>query len=297
MTSEINAVVVIGAGAMGRQIAMQCALHGMDVTLNDASAPALEDARAFAAEYLDGRVAKGRIPEEKKHDALARLRFEADLNAAVAGCSLVIEAIIEDFAIKAELFETLDRVCPPKAILATNSSNIRASRLAEVTGRAERVLNLHFFYPALVMELVEVVVHPAVSEDIIEAATGFCRAIGKTPVVMRKEIPGFIVNRIFRALTREAISLVENGYASAEDIDLAVTKGLGHPMGPLQLLDTTGIDVSYLARLDEFEETGEATARPNAMLKEMYEKGDWGKKTGKGFFDYSRDKSGESEKK
>jgi 3-hydroxybutyryl-CoA dehydrogenase len=136
------------------------------------------------------------------------------------------------------------------------------------------------------MELVEVVVHPAVLPDVCDQIVAFCRKIGKTPVVMRKEIPGFIVNRIFRALTREAISLLEEGYASAEDIDLAVTKGLGHPMGPLRLLDTTGIDVSYLARQDEYEETGVETAKPNRLLKEMYERGDWGKKTGRGFYSY-----------
>jgi 3-hydroxybutyryl-CoA dehydrogenase len=199
---------------------------------------------------------------------------------------LVIEAIIEQIEPKLALFKELDRLCPPNAILATNSSNIRGSRLAEATGRPGRVLNLHFFNPALVMELVEVVVHPGVSEDVIALAVQFCKDIGKAPVVMRREIPGFIVNRIFRALTREAISLYEEGYASAEDIDLAVIKGLGHPMGPLRLLDTTGIDVSYLARMDEYNETGIESAKPNRTLEEMYKKGHWGKKSGKGFYDY-----------
>lgn len=287
MTRKIDDVVaVIGAGAMGRQIAVQCALHGVHVTLNDNNAEALEDARSFADQYLAGRVAKERITEEERKDALANLHFQTDLGKAAAESSLVIEAIIEEFAPKADLFRRLDEICPPSAILATNSSNIRGSRLAEVTARPERVLNLHFFNPALVMELVEVVVHPAVSEEVHAAAVEFCRGIGKTPVTMRKEIPGFIVNRIFRALTREAVSLYENGYASAEDIDLAVTKGLGHPMGPLRLLDTTGIDVSYLARLDEYNETGDESAKPNPTLKSMYEKGEWGKKTGKGFYEY-----------
>ena len=131
--------------------------------------------------------------------------------------------------------------------------------------------------------------HPAVTAGVIETALAFCRRVGKVPVLLRREIPGFIVNRIFRALTREAVSLYEQGYASAEDIDLAVTKGLGHPMGPLRLLDTTGIDVSYLARMDEYNETGVETAKPNRTLKEMYEKGHWGKKTGRGFYVYPRE--------
>ncbi len=277
---------VIGAGAMGRQIALQCALHGVEVTLNDSNTEVLEDAQKFSDHYLAGRVARERITAEEKQDALANLGFESDLEKAVAGSSLVIEAIIEKFDPKADLFKKLDEICPVPTILATNSSNIRGSRLAGITGRPESVFNMHFFNPALVMELVELVVHPGVSDESLDAAVAFCRRIGKTPVVLRKEIPGFIVNRIFRALTREAVNLYENGYASAEDIDLAVCKGLGHPMGPLQLLDTTGIDVSYLARLDEYEETGDEAVRPNAKLKEMYEKGEWGKKTGKGFYVY-----------
>ena len=279
-------VAIVGAGAMGRQIALQCALHGVDVTLNDDDAEALEDARVFADRYLAGRVAKGRITEEKRKDAAANLAFDADLEKAAAGRSLVIEAIIEDFAAKADVFKRLEQICPPSAILATNSSNICGSRLAGVIGSPERVLNLHFFNPALVMKLVEVVIHPGVSEAVLDSVVKFCRRIGKTPVVMRKEIPGFIVNRIFRSLTREAVRLYEDGYASAEDIDLAVTAGLGHPMGPLRLLDTTGIDVSYLARLDEYEQTGDEAAKPNPILKTMYEKGEWGKKTGKGFYAY-----------
>lgn len=275
-------VAVVGAGAMGRQIALQCALRGFQTALNDSSSDALAKAKAYFNDYLDGRIAKGRLTPADRDATLARLRFDSDLTQA----DIVIEAIVEQFEPKAELFRRLDALCKPDAILATNSSNIRASRLAEVTARPQRVLNLHFFNPALVMELVEIVAHPQVPESVVQEAVKFCRAIGKTPVVLRKEIPGFIVNRIFRALTREAIRLYEEGYASAEDIDLAVTKGLGHPMGPLRLLDTTGIDVSYLARLDEYRETGAEAAKPNPLLKEMYERGEWGRKTGKGFYTY-----------
>lgn len=282
----MNKVAVIGAGAMGRQIALQCALSDCKVALNDSRAEGLAAAAAFVAEYLDGRVTKGRITPVQKDAALANLVLTGDLDVAAGDADLVIEAIIEKFEPKVDLFQQLDWLCPPATILGTNSSNIRGSRLAEVTGRPGRVLNIHFFNPALVMELVEVVVHDAVPDAVTDAVVAFCRRIGKAPVVLRKEIPGFIVNRIFRALTREALSLYEEGYASAEDIDLAVTKGLGHPMGPLRLLDTTGIDVSYLARMDEYEETGVEAAKPNRILKEMYERGAWGKKTGKGFYDY-----------
>jgi len=283
---EQEQVAVIGAGAMGRQIALQCALSGFPVALNDSRGEALDAAAKFCREYLDGRIAKGKLAQADKDGALARLRFSADLADAAKDADVVIEAIIEQFGPKAELFRRLGELCKPDTLLATNSSNIRGSRLAAATERPERVLNLHFFNPALVMELVEVVVHPGVPAEARDRAVEFCRRIRKTPVVLRKEIPGFVVNRIFRALTREAVSLYEEGYASAENIDLAVVKGLGHPMGPLRLLDTTGIDVSYLARMDEYNETGAESAKPNRTLKEMYERGEWGKKTGKGFYSY-----------
>lgn len=280
-------VTVIGAGAMGRQIALQCALRGFTVVLNDSRPTALDDAMRFYREYLEGRIAKGKLTATDRDATLSRVRVTPVLADAAKNASIVIEAIIEQFEPKAELFKQLDALCSPETLLATNSSNIRASRLAEITKRPGQVLNLHFFNPALVMELVEVVVHPAVSEATIARAMEFCRRIGKTPVLMRKEVPGFIVNRIFRALTREAISLLEGGYASAEDIDLAVVKGLGHPMGPLRLVDTTGIDVSYLARMDEYQETGVEAAKPNELLKQLYERGEWGKKSGKGFYNYT----------
>lgn len=279
-------VTVIGAGAMGRQIALQCALRGFTVVLHDSQAEILARALAYYREYLDGRVAKGKLSASDCDSALARVRTTNVLSDAAKDASIVIEAIIEQFEPKAELFRQLDVMCRADTLLATNSSNIRGSRLAEVTKRPGQVLNLHFFNPALVMELVEVVVHPGVPEVVIERSMDFCRRIGKTPVLMRKEVPGFIVNRIFRALTREAVSLLEGGYATAEDIDLAVVKGLGHPMGPLRLLDTTGIDVSYLARMDEYKETGVEGAKPNDLLRQMYERGEWGKKSGKGFYDY-----------
>ncbi len=286
----MDKITVIGAGVMGWQIALQCALHGFGVALNDNQPDMHATVGKYAREYLAGRVAKGRITAEQEAAALAKLHLEPQLAVAVAGA--------RRWSSKRLSSSSSPRPpCSASSISSArllrywrpNSSNIRGSRLAAVTGRSERVLNLHFFNPALVMELVEVVVHPTVAADTIEAATAFCRRIGKIPVLLRKEIPGFIVNRIFRALTREAVRLYEEGYASVEDIDLAVTKGLGHPLGPLRLLDTTGIDVSYLARMDEYNETGDEMARPNRTLQEMYEKGQWGKKTGRGFYSYSSD--------
>jgi len=281
-------VAVLGAGAMGRQIALQTALSGLPVTLNDMSQEALKSARTFSAVYLDGRVAKGKITPEKKAATLGNLQFTTDLAAAVGDASIVIESIIENREAKLAVFRELDKLCRPDAILGSNSSNICASELAAVTQRSGHVINLHFFNPVLAMDLVEVVATEVVPEPVVQQALKFCKDIARTPILIRKEIPGFVVNRIFRALTKEAILLYENGYASCEDIDLAVTKALGHPMGPFTLMDMAGVDVTYMARKDEYDQTGNELAKPPRTLEEMYKSGAWGKKVGKGFYTYPR---------
>ncbi len=288
----MDRVAVVGAGSMGRQIAVHCALKGLEVSLYDVSDDVLANASEFSVEYLKSRVKKNKLSAEQQIETAKRLKFADSLENCVEGASVVIEAIIEKFEPKAALFERLGRLCPAPAILASNSSNIVGSRLAKVTAGPERVINLHFFNPVLVMDLVEVVVHPAVSPEVEAAALEFCKVIDRTSVLVRREVPGFIVNRIFRALTREAMSLLEGGYASAEDIDLAVTRGLGHPMGPFYLMDVAGVDVTYLARLDEYQETGNEAAKPNEILERLYRDGRWGKKVGHGFYDYPD--SGES---
>ncbi len=290
----MNKVAVVGAGSMGRQIALHCAIKGLDASLFDLSSEVLSGAQEFSESYLASRVDKNRLTEDERAAAAARLRFASSIEDCVVGATVVIEAIIEEFQPKALLFEKLGVLCPSSTILATNSSNIVASRLADVTSAPERVINLHFFNPVLVMDLVEVVLHPRVSAEVERSALEFCREIGRTSIVVRKEIPGFVVNRIYRALTREAMNLLEGGYASAEDIDLAVTRGLGHPMGPFHLMDAAGVDVSYLARLDEYQQTGDEAAKPNEILEKLYREGRWGKKTRAGFFDYAAEgKNGE----
>lgn len=282
-------ISVIGAGAMGRQIALQTALSGYSVTLTDSNAEALDKAREFSKEYLAGRVAKGKLTPEKKQGTLENLTFEVDLAASVRGAGIVIESIIEKRDAKLAVFRELDRLCETDTILATNSSNICGSELANVTKRADHVINMHFFNPVLVMDLVELVATDVVSEQVVQRALSFCKGIGRVPILLRKEIPGFVVNRIFRALTKEAVLLLEGGYASCEDIDLAVTKGLGHPMGPFTLMDMSGVDVTYLARKDEYEQTGAEAAKPPRTLEDMYKSGAWGKKAGRGFYTYPRE--------
>ncbi len=282
---ELKRVLVVGAGTMGSQIALQTALSGRhDVTLVDTVAGQLERARAQNRKLVDRSVEKGRLTSEAADQALAHITESSDLATSAAGADLVIEAVIESFDAKRSVFEALGKHARTGAILASNSSTIAISRLAEVSGRPELCCNMHFFHPVTVMQLCEVVRGPKTSDETVEAAMEFVRGIGRTPVLLKKEIWGFIVNRILFAASEEAMRLLEGGYASAEDIDIAVQKGLNWPMGPFHLLDFSGLDIFYGAMQDRHR-LGEGP-QPPAVLRKLVEQGRLGKKTGKGFFEY-----------
>jgi 3-hydroxybutyryl-CoA dehydrogenase len=289
MTAEqVHRVLVVGAGQMGAQIALQAALHGFAVTLNDLSAELLDRGMAVNRPHLERRVAKGQLSREALETALGRLRTEVDLERAAADADFVIEAIVERLEPKQACFARLDRAAPPHAILATNSSYLGNSLLAPATGRPDRCVNMHFFYPPLVMQLVEVVKGQWTSEETLATAAGVARRLGKEPVVLRKELPGFLVNRVLRAITNEAYFLLEQGVAPFWEIDRALELGLNLPMGPFRLGDLSGLDVGYGARLEVYERTGDPGDRPPRALEIRVQRGDLGRKTGKGFYDYSR---------
>lgn len=288
---QVKTIAVVGAGAMGQQIAMNTALNGRQqnykVILCDSFPAALEKAEKWAEEYLIGRVKKGRITQEEADQVKGNLTFSQDVETAVAPADLVIEAIIEDLQAKRDLFQKISRVVKPDAVLGTNSSNLVSSKLADVTEHPERLLNIHYFNPALVMKLVEIVRGPHTGEEAIQVAREFAVRTGKSPIIIQKEIAGFVANRINAAVTREACSLLEKGIASVEDIDTACEKGLGYPMGPFRLMDLTGIDVNYYVRRDRYAESGDENDKPSPLVIEKFKKGEFGRKTGKGWYDYT----------
>ena len=283
---KITKVAVVGAGTMGAQIALQTGLAGgYQVTLTDSDPKQLDRAIETHAKLMKRWLEKGRLSEEQAAEVRSRGTVSTDLNEACDGAQIVIEAIYENLEAKQEVFRKLDAAAAPDAILASNSSSIAISRLASETSRPERCCNMHFFHPVTVMKLCEVVRGPQTSDATIETAMDFVRSIDRIPVLINKEIHGFIVNRILFAATEEALNLYEGGYASYEDIDIAVKNGLNWPMGPFELLDFSGVDIFYGAMQDRHEK-GEGPA-PRATLKEKVDKGELGRKTGKGFYDYS----------
>jgi 3-hydroxybutyryl-CoA dehydrogenase len=283
---QINKILVVGSGAMGSQIGMVCALAGYDVIVQDVD----EDMLWRTQEQLESRmkrnVEKSRIEQDEVDAAFGRMSFTTDLEDAASGADYVIEAAVEKLNVKRDIFARLDELAPEHAILSTNSSTIVSSRIADATSRPDRVCNMHFFNPALVMECVEVVRNLETSDATIETAVELTRRIGKAPIILEKEVSGFVANRILGALMDEAVDLYENGVASFEDIDTACKTALGHPIGPFELMDLTGIDVNYHVRMARYEETGDDSVKPKKSVAERYEKGELGRKTGKGWYEY-----------
>ena len=286
-TPSVTHITIIGSGTMGSQIGMVAALSGFRTTIIDIADDALARARAQLESRMARDIQKGRRTQMEVDDAFARLDFSTDRDAVVAGTDFVIEAAVENLAVKRELFAALDEIVPEHAILATNSSNIVSSRIADATSRPEKVCNMHFFNPVLVMKAVEVVSHPGTSEETVETTTALAEAMGKEVIHLHKEIPGFVANRLLAAIRKEALQLHSEGVASFEDIDIAAKSALGHPMGPFELMDLVGIDVAYMIRLAEYEQTGDPESLPNPELKKLYDAGRFGRKSGQGWYTYA----------
>ena len=282
----IQKVGVIGCGLMGSGIVQVTAQAGFDVTVIEANQAFLERGLGRIRKTLDGLVEKGKLDAKTGDSTMARISGAVGLEALKA-CDLVVEAMTENQALKNDTFAALDTICPPHAILATNTSSCNVTALAAKTRRPGQVIGLHFFNPVPLMKLVEVARTILSDDGAVKAATAWVQALGKVPV-QTKDATAFIVNRLLVPYLLDAIRVYEGGLASLEDIDQAMKLGCGYPMGPFTLLDLVGLDTTMYVAEVMFEEFREARYAPPALLKRMVLAGQLGRKTGRGFYSYDR---------
>lgn len=281
---HITRLAVIGAGTLGWQIACLALARGFTVALHDTQPTALPPAQARITRQLAELLPAG---EAAVAAALARLTATTDLAAAIATAELVIEAVPEVVDLKRQVFAQLDRLAPPAAILATNSSSMRSRLLADATGRPDRVLNMHFFNFPWRRNFVEIMSCGQTSTESLATTAGVGRRLGMTAVVLRGEVTGFLYGRIWRAIKREALAQLERGIAAADEIDTACRIGLNMPEGPLRMMDRVGLDVILAIEEHYYGETGDPADLPPAILRQLVTRGDLGRKTGRGFYDYT----------
>ena len=279
-------VVVIGGGTMGLDIAQVFARNGFDVVVRDIKDEIIQASEARLNKSLEKMVAKGKMDEAKKADILAHMSFTTDLGQA-ADADLVVEAAIENLDIKKSIFAELDKICKPETILATNTSSISITAIASATKREDKFIGMHFFNPATVMKLVEVIRGAKTSDETYKAIYDLSVEIGKEPVEVN-EAPGFVVNKILIPMINEACDLLYTGVATAEGIDTAMKLGANHPMGPLALGDLVGLDVCLAIMDTLYNETHDPKYRASLLMRKMVRAGLLGRKTGKGFFDYTK---------
>jgi 3-hydroxybutyryl-CoA dehydrogenase len=283
--TEIKTVGVLGCGLMGSGIAQVCAQAGYRTIVREVSDSLNEKGKANIMASLDKLVQKGKLDSGTRNQILGRLQFTTDLGQ-LASCDLVIEAVTEDLELKNSLWKELDALCPPEAIFASNTSSLTIAAMAAVTRRGDRFVGLHFFNPVPLMKLVEVVRTVTTSQATFERAMAFARSLGKEPIAA-KDSSGFIVNLLLVPYLLDAIRALERGVGSVEDIDKGMTLGCGHPMGPFTLLDFVGLDTTYKIAEIMFHEYREARYAPPPLLRRMVLTGMYGRKSGKGFYDYS----------
>ena len=286
---EVQSVAVVGAGTMGAGIAQVCAQTGWKTCLYDAFPEGLSRGMAAIEAFWDKGIERGKTSADQKAEWSGNLRAVNDLAEAVDGADLVIEAVPESMQLKQDIFAELERLAPSHAMLATNTSGLPISEIAQSTGCPERVIGMHFFNPVPLMSLLELVRHDTASEETIAAAQSLGSAMGKTTIVVR-DVPGFATSRLGVVLGNEAIRMLADGVASASDIDTAMRLGYRHPMGPLELSDLVGLDVRRDILNNLADAFDDESYRPHPLLDRLVEAGDLGKKTGEGIYDWTSGK-------
>ena len=282
-------IAVIGGGQMGSQIAALSAMAGYETELYDNDKENLEYRYDFVEENIKNLVEKKIYDEDKLEAYKSNLKLSYSLEDVIKDKTFVIEAVVERFDVKLEIFKKISKILNENVVMATNSSFIQASEISQHCHHPERFINMHFFYPPIRMDLIEISYPDNVSKDTLLRTKNISENMGRSVVVLKKETPGFIVNRMLAALVDEAYELYDEGIAEFEDIDLAIKKGLNHPLGPFELSDYSGLDIHYYAKLKKFNESGDPKDEPKEFLKQRVLKGDLGVKTGKGFYEYKKD--------
>ncbi|MEO1995772.1 MAG: 3-hydroxyacyl-CoA dehydrogenase NAD-binding domain-containing protein [Planctomycetaceae bacterium] len=286
MNSPINVVCVVGAGFMGSQIALQCAVFGKNVWMYDVDDAVHRKSQTAQARFMDAMITDGYVKPDRKQPILDRVLRTDCLEQAVREADLVIEAVPEDLSVKCDVFQQLDALCPEHTILASNSSSIRIARIESATRRTDRVLNTHFVQPIWKHPFVELMPGTQTTEDTLQSVHACMQEIGVIPVRVRKQSTGFIYNRIWRAVKKEALRVVDSGVATIEDVDRTWMMQMETSMGPFAMMDVVGLDVVRDIEMVYFQESGDPSDAPPKVLLDKITQGELGVKTGKGFYAY-----------
>ena len=284
---EIKKICVLGAGLMGSGIAQVAAEAGFDVSLRDIEDRFVQSGLNIVRKNYERAISKGKMKKEQADPILAKIKGTVDLATAVKGAEIVIEAVVENMDLKKRVYQELDSLCVPGTILASNTSGLSITEIASVTKRPDRVIGMHFFNPVPVMKLVEIIRGQSTSDETFQIVRALAEKMGKTPIAIH-EAPGFAVNRILVPMMNEAIFVLQEGIASAEDIDKGMLLGANHPIGPLALADLVGLDTLLMVQENLYQEFGDSKYRPCPLLRKMVRAGHLGRKSGRGFYEYPK---------